>query len=137
MFSSPHRSRRLRRRAGHANSSGYRGSGSTHGRANATPDTGTGHQPHVSLNPHGYHDGRPNQPSGPPAVTHAHNNLYSDANADSGTHSHSHSETHCDSGTNTHCHTHAYLDAVAYPGADACANQHPRTDRYAHARADP
>lgn len=112
------RSPRLRRRAGRAARGGYRGPSSTHGRANAAPDAGTSSQSHGNPNPHGYYDGRPNQPSCPPAVTHAHGNFHSDANADSGTHSYSHADTHRDAGTNTHYYTHAYPDAVAYTGAD-------------------
>ena len=135
----PGYSPRLRRRAGRAARSGYRGAGSTHGRANVTPDAGTGRQSHGNPNPHSYHDGRPNQPSGPPAVTHAHSNLYSypDANADCGTYSYSHAGSHCDPGTNPYCYTHAHPDAVAYPDADPCANGDPGTNSYGYAPAHP
>ena len=114
----PDCSPRLRRRAGRASRSGYRGSSPTYGPANATPDAGTGRQSHSNSNPHGYHDGRPNQHPSPPAVAHAHSNLYPDTNSDSGTHSYSHAATHCDPGTGTYGYTHAHCDTVAYPSTD-------------------
>ena len=67
--------------------SGYRGSSSTHGHANATSNAGTDRQSHGNPNANGHHGGRSNQHPGPPAVTHAHSYLHPDVNTDSATHS--------------------------------------------------
>ena len=118
----------------------HRVSGSTHGRANATSDAGTGHQPHDNPNPYDNPDGRPNQHASPPAGTHGLTN----AHADCGTHSCPHADAHRDPETNDCRYAHPHSDADAHPDdssrahgdAYTCVLGNPQPDAVSNPGAD-
>ena len=97
-------------RAGHAAHGGYRGSGSTHGRTNATPDAGISRR--------------------------AHGNPYPDANADSRTQSYSDADTHRDAGTRGDAHSHTYASADAYRHSYTCTAAHSQSNPIPYSQPD-